>query len=133
MDRMLKIFEPLLNIVNDNRPKMLSGLTQNGKWPGGSALHSPLAEHGATGGQAGAKRSVGTNAEHGKPVPLLERGRKVVRPTAAVRVEEVGESERSAAMAEIRAETSPGAKASRLPTGVSSRENLINGRRRKRR
>jgi len=133
LDRMLKLLEPLLNIVSDNRPKMLSGLTQNGKWPGGSALYSPLAEHCATGGQAGAKRSVGTNAEHGKPVLLLERGRKVVRPTAAVRVKEIGESEGLAVMAGIRAGVLPGAKASRLPIGVSSRDNLINERRGKRR
>jgi hypothetical protein len=130
---MLKVIEPLINIVNDNRPKMLSGLTQNGKWPGVGVLCSPIAEHGATGGQAGAKRSVGTNAEHGKPVSLLERGRKVVRPTVVARVKEIGESEGPAVMAGIRAETSPGAKASRLPICVSSRDNLNNGLRRKRR
>jgi hypothetical protein len=130
LDRMLKVTEPLINVVNDNEPKMLVGSTQKGMWPGTGALRSPIADRTATGEQAGAKRSVGTSAEHGKPVTLLIRGRKAARPTAALRAEEAGESERRAAMAWIRDETSPGAKASRLPVGVSSREELTNRQRR---
>jgi hypothetical protein len=126
LDRMLKTTEPLINAVNDNEPKMLTGSTQKGTWPGTGALHSPFAEHKATGGQAGAKRSIGTSAEHGKPVALPLWGRKAVRPTVALRVKEAGKSEGRAAAARIRGATSPGAKASRLPAGVSSREGLIN-------
>ena len=41
-----------------------------------------------------------------------------------VRVKDEGESERRSVMERIRGATSPGAKASRLPSGLSSRENL---------
>lgn len=129
-DRMLKITEPPINVVNYNEPKMLTGSTQKGTWPGTGAPLSPYAEHKAIGEEAGAKRFIGTIAQHGKPAALLDRGRNAVRPTMALRVEEAGKSEGRAVMARIRDETYPGAKASRLPAGVSSREGPVNRPRR---
>ena len=130
-DRMLKETEPLINVVIQNEPKMLTGSAQKGRWPGKGAPYSPFAERTATGEQAGAKRSIRTNAEHGKPEAFPGSwGRKVVRPTVALRVKEAGKSECRAVMAGIRGATCPGAKASRLPAGVSSRELLINRQRR---
>jgi len=43
-----------------------------------------------------------------------------------VRVKDVGESESRAVMVRIRVQDLPGAKASRLPTGVSLRDSLGN-------
>jgi hypothetical protein len=128
---MLKITEPSINVVNVDEPKMLIGSTQNGKWPGMGASDSPLADRMATGEETEAKRSIGTSAEHGKPIALLMGGREAVRPTAALGVDEEGKSECRAVMARIRGATSPGAKASRLPEeGVPSRQRLINRQRR---
>ena len=44
----------------------------------------------------------------------------------AMRVEDGGKSERPTVMAGIRVAILPGAKASRLPSGLPSRENLAN-------
>jgi len=70
-------------------------------------------------------RSV-THGKHGKPVSFpLGVARPQGRATA-VRVEDGGKSEGPTVMAGIRVATSPGAKASRLPPGLPSRENLAN-------
>jgi hypothetical protein len=54
---MRNICEPLINAVSVNRPKMLSGLNQNGKGYGLGARMSPNAIYYSPGGQADANPS----------------------------------------------------------------------------
>ena len=54
---MVNTCEPLLNVVNNNKPKRLcrrktARLEPKGKWPGSGALTSPLTDRRATGEQA---------------------------------------------------------------------------------
>jgi RNA-directed DNA polymerase len=67
-----------------------------------------------------------THAEQGKPVVLPVTAGEPQGTLLALRVEDCGKSECLPVMGRIRVETSPGAKASRLPRGHSWRENLIN-------
>src|SRR5262245_50224866 len=60
--------EPLLNVVRSSKPKMLTGLSQKGTWPGRGALPFPLADHSAIGEEAGPEPSVGKDTERGKPI-----------------------------------------------------------------
>src|SRR3989442_14073268 len=61
--------------------------------------------------------------EHGKPVSFLsQKGREAVRPTNGGAGMWVGKSEGRPVTGRIRVVTSPGAKARRLPCGVSARE-----------
>lgn len=53
-------------------------------------------------------------------------GRAAVKPTNDVAGKDAGESEGHVVMAWIRVQNLPDAKASKLPAGVSSRENWIN-------
>ena len=39
---MVNICESLINVVTQNKPKMLIGLDQNGKWSGTGVLCSPV-------------------------------------------------------------------------------------------
>jgi len=65
----------LIKAVNRNKPKMLSGLDQNGTWPGTGAVHSPVADgappvekHDPTPGAIGAMNEVTPlPAQKGKP------------------------------------------------------------------
>jgi len=61
--------------------------------------------------------------ERGKPVSFLsQKGREAVRPTNGGAGRGVGKSEGRPVTGRIRVVTSPGAKARRLPCGVSARE-----------
>ena len=59
----------LINVVKRNKPKMLTGLSQNGKGSGIGAPNSPIAD-----GEPPAERQnlthTGTCTERGKPVGL---------------------------------------------------------------
>jgi len=55
---MVNICKLLINVVNDNKPKMLTGLAKRqAAWSGGFILLSQGRRHSAAGGQAGPKRS----------------------------------------------------------------------------
>src|SRR5262249_57479175 len=60
--------EPLLNVVRSSKPKMLTGLSQQGTWPGRGTLPFPLADHSAIGEEAGPEPSVGKDTERGKAI-----------------------------------------------------------------
>jgi RNA-directed DNA polymerase len=81
----------------------------------------------AAGGMEGPARSE-MHAKQGKPVGLPETAGEPQGTLLVLRVEERGASEGLPVIGRIRAETSPGAKASRLPQGLSWRENLNNRR-----
>lgn len=65
-----------------------------------------------------------TYAEQGKPIVLPATAGEPQGTLLALWVKECGKSERPTVMAGIRAETSPDAKAGRLPCGHSWRENF---------
>ncbi len=71
--------ESLLNAVNPNKPKMLIGLNQNGKWSGTGAFCSPVV---VVAPPADRRDLIyaGIQAERGKP-DVLPLGRAVARPT----------------------------------------------------
>ena len=87
------------NVVRVNRPKMLTGLNQNGK---GYRVKS---------------------LEHGKPncLHLSMESDPQGKPIGKW-VKEVGKSEGHPVMGWIRVQTLPDTKVGRLPTGVESRE-----------
>ena len=89
---MRNICESPINVVNDNKPKVLSGLNQ--KVSQGSPLLS-CATCDSPGEQADATSSQSDHAEHGKPVFLLIviRGRELQGVPKGMRVWDVGESE----------------------------------------
>ncbi|KLK91857.1 hypothetical protein AA309_17900 [Microvirga vignae] len=64
------------------------------------------------------------HAEQGKPIVLQVTAGQPQGRLLALWVKECGKSERPAVMDGIRAETSPDAKAGRLPRGHSWRENF---------
>ena len=70
--------ESLINVVNGNKPKMLSGLNQNGKW---SRLKVTIFFN--VDAAPPAKRQdllrSGIYAERGNPVIFLAKGKQVVR------------------------------------------------------
>ena len=74
---MVNICESLINVVSSNKPKMLIGLNQNGKWPGIDARTSSVADD-----EPPAERQdlthTGTPTERGKPVSL-PLGKQAVR------------------------------------------------------
>jgi hypothetical protein len=79
-----------------------------------------------TGAQAGPTPLDVMVAEHGKPDALPETAGQPQGRLLAQRVKECGESERRPVIGRIRVATSPGAKASPLPLGLSWQENLKN-------
>ncbi len=106
---------------------MLISSSQNGMWHGTGAVDSPVVD------QRGHRRRESvlthpvTQDEHGKPVVLpLLAGRQPQGAPKGRRVKEEGASEGRAVMGRIGVETSPHAKASRLPSGLYSRESLRN-------
>ena len=130
--------ELLINVVNHDKPKMLTGLSQNGKGSGMGAPNSPIAD-----GEPPAERQdlthTGTRPERGKPVGLPDIRESEPQGTLmGLRVWDGGESERLPVMGGIGVEsvvkgreprrlaTSLPVKAGRLPPGRSSRENLTN-------
>ena len=55
---MVNICKLLINVVNDNKPKMLTGLAKRqAAWSGGFILLSQGRRHSAAGGKTGPKRS----------------------------------------------------------------------------
>ena len=127
-DGMANICEPLINVVIPSKPKVLTGLDQNGTWSEQGLVYllpqtrRPPAN----------RRSLTHSANH------VERGKSVVlqkgtapregRPMGR-RTRDQGHSEGRSVMGWIEVEpraTSPHAKAGRLPRGPWSRESLTN-------
>jgi hypothetical protein len=109
-----------------DKPKMLTGLDQNGMW---SVAPSFVVEHTdmrTTGVQAEPTPLVVMYAQHGKPDAPPETAGQPQGRLLVQRVKECGESEGRSVIGRIRGATSPGAKASRLPCGLSWQENLRN-------
>ena len=98
-----------------DKPKMLTGLNQNGTWLAALPFSTEHADIMTTDVQAGSNPPFVMYAQHGKPdVPPIAASRLQGRPMVQ-RVQECGESERRSVMERIRIATSSGAKASRLP------------------
>ena len=109
-----------------DKPKMLTGLDQNGTWSVASPFATGHTDIRITGVQAGPAPLVVMVAEHGKPdAPPVTAGQPQGRLMAQW-VKERGESEGCSVMERIRVATSPGAKASPLPHGLPWQENLRN-------
>ena len=106
--------EPLLNVVTLNRLKLLISLNQNG-------VQSDIPVWGYTDARLSAeRRSLSCQfinyAERGKPVFLLLRRESPSQDEPmGMQVREYGKSECRAVMVRIGVETSPHAKACRLP------------------
>jgi hypothetical protein len=79
-----------------------------------------------TGVQAGPTPLIVMYAEHGKPDASPETAGQPQGRLLAQRVKECGESQCRPVIGRIRVATSPDAKASRLPRGLSWQESLIN-------
>lgn len=95
-----------------NKPKMLTGLNQNGTWSAAPPFATAHTDMKTTGVQAGPTPRVVMYAEHGKPdEPPATAGRLRGR-LMAQRVEECGASKCRSVIERIRAATSSGAKAS---------------------
>ena len=62
--------EPLINVVRTNKPKTLTGLSQNGTWQGVRASLFSYRRRRAIGEQAGPTPFVNTDTERGKPTRL---------------------------------------------------------------
>ena len=73
--------ERLINIVKDNKPKVLEGLSQKGKVAGTRILPFLVMGINATGGQSAPTPCVVTETEHGNPVrfPSGKASRKASR------------------------------------------------------
>ena len=109
-----------------NKPKMLTGLNQNGTWSVAPPFTREHADMKTTGVQAGPTPLVVMHAEHGKPdAPPATAGQPQGRLMAR-RVKECGQSERRSVIERIRVATSPVAKASPLPRGLPWQESLRN-------
>jgi len=109
-----------------NKPKMLTGLNQNGTWSVAPPFTKEHADKMTTGVQAGPTPLVAMYAEHGKPDASPATAGQPRGRLMAQRVKESGESERRSVMERIRVATSPGAKASPLPLGLPWQESLRN-------
>lgn len=113
-----------------DKPKMLTGLNQNGKWSVAPPFATAYTDMKATGVQAGPNPRVVMGAEHGKPDESPRAARLMAgRPQGrllAQRVKECGASEGHSVIEWIRAATSSGVKASRLPQGLPWQERLRN-------
>lgn len=95
-----------------NKPKMLTGLNQNGTWSAAPPFRKAHTDTKATGVQAGPTPHAVMCAEHGKPDELPATAGQPQGRLLAQRVKECGASERRSVIKWIRAATSPGAKAS---------------------
>lgn len=109
-----------------DKPKMLTGLNQNGTWSAAPPFATEHTDSMTTGVQAGPTPPVVMFSEHGKPdEPPVTAGQPQGR-LMAQRVKECGVSEGRSVVERIRVATLPGAKASPLPQGLPWRENLRN-------
>jgi hypothetical protein len=107
-----------------DKPKMLTGLNQNGTWSAAPPFDTAHTDLMTTGVQAGPKPRVVMFEEHGKPnTPPVTAGQPQGRLMAQW-VKEGGESECRSVMGRIR--VLPGAKASPLPLGLPWQESLRN-------
>jgi hypothetical protein len=70
MDGMANPGERSINIVTENKPKVLEGLSQNGTVAGTRSPRFLVMGSNATGGQSAPTPFVVTKAEHGNPVRL---------------------------------------------------------------
>lgn len=70
--------ESLINVVIGRKPKMLTGLNQNGKWTG-LMVTSSINEDVAPPAKRRHLTYSGIYAERGKPVIVLARGKRIVR------------------------------------------------------
>lgn len=94
-----------------DKPKMLTGLNQNGTWSAAPAFAKAHTDRKTTGVQAGPNPRVVMCTEHGKPdAPPATAGQPQGR-LRAQRVKESGASERHSVIERIRVATLPGAKA----------------------
>ena len=94
VDGMANSGELPINVVRTSKPKMLTGLNQNGMWPGAGASPFPCRRCRATGEQAEPKPSVVRPWNVVSPSSSL-RGRLAARRSPmGRRVEDEGESER---------------------------------------
>ena len=134
---MVNICELLINVVTCDRPKVLIGLSQNGKGSGMGAPNSPSAD-----GEPPAERQslthTGTCTKRGKPTGLPVKESEPRGTLIDLWVWDGGESKSLPVMGRIGVEpvvkiretrqlaTSLHAQAGRLPLGRSSRENLAN-------
>ena len=108
------------------KPKMLTGLNQNGTWSDAPPFATAHTDIKITGVQAGPTPLVVVCAEHGKPDESPATAGRPQGGLMAQRVEESGASEGRSVIERIRAGTSSGVKASPLPLGLPWQENLIN-------
>ena len=134
---MVNTCELLINVVNWDKPKMLTGLGQNGKGSGMDAPNSSIAN-----GEPPAERQNLTHTvtctERGKPVGLRKMESEPQGTRIGLRVWDGGKSKSLPVMGRIgvapddegreprRLATSLHAKAGRILLGCSSRENLAN-------
>jgi len=88
-----------------NKPKMLTGLNQNGMWSAASLCGMGHTDMTTTGVQAGPNLLVVMYAEHGKPDTSPETAGQPQGRLMAQRVKECGESERRPVIGRIRVET----------------------------
>jgi len=97
---MVNTSELLINVVTCDKPKMLIGLSQNGKGSGMDAPNSSIAD-----GEPPAKRQdlthTGICTERGKPAGLPEREREPQGTRKGLRVEDGGRSESLPVMGRI--------------------------------
>jgi hypothetical protein len=95
-----------------DKPKMLTGLNQNGTWSAAPAFDKAHTDSKTTGVQAGPNLQVVMCAEHGKPDESPATAGQPQGRLMAQRVKECGASEGRSVIERIRVETSPGVKAS---------------------
>ena len=106
-----------------DKPKMLTGLNQNGKWSAAPSFTMGYMDKKATGVKAPTPRVV-MYAEHGKPDVSPATAGQPQERLMAQRVKDCGESQGCSVIEQIRA-TFPGAKASGLPPGLSWQQTLM--------
>ena len=109
-----------------DKPKMLTGLNQNGMWSAAPPFDTAHTDSMTTGVQAEPKPRVVMFEEHGKPnTPPVTAGQPQGRLMAQW-VKECGESECWSVTDRIRVETLPDVKACPLPQGLPWQESLRN-------
>ena len=134
---MVNICELLINVVTCDKPKMLTGLSQNGKGSGMDAPNSSIADT-APPAERQNLTHTGTCTKRGKPTGLPVKESEPRGTLMGLRVWDGGESKSLPVTGGIGVEpddegreprrlaTSLHAQAGRLPPGRSSRENLTN-------
>src|SRR5437588_3665530 len=101
VDGMANRCEPLVNVVKANKPKVLRGLNQKGTVTGRGVSSFPSRRHSTSPANRRGLTHLGTQAEHGKPVPLPTRESNPRGVPIEVQVKDDGGSKGCAAMAQI--------------------------------